>query len=384
MHDISKAAIIPGCLFLSSVALTQWTADNSPFFRPSEADQTVLITAMSQRPDQTQQWDVLPLQAAPSQTTLQLPDTQPQTRQWPRLPTTAELQQLDSEELVTFMLNYRTQHQFDVDFMAQEYQLFQSLLDIEPFAAFDYMIAIGHDSSTEFFFNFLYSDFMVHDGRADEVIDYLNINGPELSLMNLVAFANMTDRLSSMVQQAVLDEYLAGNISYHRIIRAAQWDSRLTPLDRVTAFMNTNPVLTEDPYDLIKEVVELNKPSTFPHLLRYLTEHPDRYRLYQAIRQLEGISLSFEVDQMMADFDQMSFNNQVQSALIALDFGHYDALKFLLNVAKAPVVLDRPLNVEYSVLHRIKAPDYVDKSLQWAIEHFDLLTFNPYSGRFEY
>jgi hypothetical protein len=296
----------------------------------------------------------------------------------------AELARLSQDELLMYMLEFRNQRLFETDFMAEEYRLFQTVLDVEPYAALDYMVAIGHDASSEFFYNFLYTDFMVNDGKSDEVVEYINRFGPDVSLMNLITFANLTDHVSTHVRREVLNEYILGNAEYHNIIKIAQWQDDLTPDEKVTAFINTVPVYVEDAYGLIRDVVALDNPSTYDHLLQFLIEHPDRYRLYRLMRSLNGIDIYPIVEQLMTQFDTMTINGQIQTALIAIDFGVVEALNFLATSAQKPLILSRPINVEYAVLAAVKSPDYVDKNLTWVATNVDAFVFNPYTRKFEY
>jgi hypothetical protein len=86
----------------------------------------------------------------------------------------------------------------------------------------------------------------------------------------------------------------------------------------------------------------------------------------------------------MTQFDTMTINGQIQTALIAIDFGVVEALNFLATSAQKPLILSRPINVEYAVLAAVKSPDYVDKNLTWVATNVDAFVFNPYTRKFEY
>lgn len=298
--------------------------------------------------------------------------------------TQAELMNLSHDELFNYMMDYRQYHLFDANFMGEEYDLFRFVLDVEPFAALDYMIAIGHDTTSEFFYQFLYSDFMINEGKSTEVVDYINRFGPNVALMNLVVYANLTDQISPLVQRDILNEYVLGNVDYYRIIEYSQWDDLLSTDDKVQAFLNTVPEYVEDPYDLLVDVVAMNNPSTFDHLARYIEVHPDRYRLYGAIKTLDTLDLQPTIDRLMARFPTLEINDQVQTALIAMQSGNRDALRFLLDASQQPLILYRAINVEFNVLGAIQTPDYINKTMSWAREHVDALVFNPFTGKFEY
>jgi len=298
--------------------------------------------------------------------------------------TKTELSALNQDELLAYMLNYRQEFLFDTDFMAREYQLFQNVLELEPFAALDYMIAIGHDASSEFFYNFLYTDFMIHNGKSDDVVDYINRFGPQSDLLTLVVFAELTEEISPHIRREVLNEYILGNVDYHSIISAAQWDIELTEDEKVSAFLNTTPGYVNDPYDLISGIVALDNPSTYSHLNRYLENHPDKYRLYSIIKTLTDLNLVSTVDNMMYRHDNYSVDDQIQIALIALDFGHYDALEFLIRIAKEPVITNRPINIDYVILNHISAPPYINKTIDWAAEEVHSFKFNPFTKMYEY
>lgn len=295
-----------------------------------------------------------------------------------------ELQSLHREALLNYFLSYREHHQFDQDFPAKEYQMFQSALEFEPNAALDYMVAIGHDASSEFFYQFLYSDFMVHQGKADVVIDYINQYGATVPLMNLVTFANLEAAISPLVQRDILNEYIAGNAEYHKVIQYAQWDSLLTPDEKVTAFLATSPDLIEDPYDLISDIVRLENPATYAHLARFIERHPDRYRLYHAMKNLDSLDLTPTVLGLMNDLNQMAQNDQIQTALIALDFGSKKALTLLASAAESPLMLSRSINVAFIVKDSVQVPDYIDSDLTWIAQNGESLAFNSFTGKYEY
>jgi len=295
-----------------------------------------------------------------------------------------ELRSLSQEELLNYMLDYRYNHLFETDYMAREYELFRYILEFEPFAALDYMVAIGHDASSEFFYNFLYSDFVVNNGKGPEVVDYINRFGPQVNLMNLIVFANLAGNISEHVRQEILTEYVLGNADYHAIIKAAQWMEDLTADQRMTAFLNTTPEFVDDPYDLIKSIVAMNDPASYEHLKRYLIEHPDKFRLYSLVRTLTDLPLDNLVTTQMQGFLSLTFDDQIQSALMALDFGNIAALKFLCERAQQPIILRHPINVEYNVLKAVSTPGYIEKNLSWIEKNLSSLSFNPFTKKFEY
>lgn len=299
--------------------------------------------------------------------------------------TPTELQSLSQDDLLNYMLDFRHHHMFDTDFMAKEYALFQDVLNWEPFAALDYMVSIGHDASSEFFYNFLYTDFMVYQGKSQDVIDYLNRFGPNVALLHLVTYANLSSEISAQVQRDVLTEYRLGNVDYHGILRAAGWDAQLTQDEKISAFLNTVPEFVSEPYNLVTDIVKMNAPSTYPKLIEYLERGQDRYRLYREMRSLPNLDLHFAVDQLMARQATMAFDDQVQVALIALEHGHYEALSFLLDsTGDRPTRMRSPINVERAITSAVLAPDYVDVTLEWVAENIDALRFNPNSKKFEY
>jgi hypothetical protein len=301
-----------------------------------------------------------------------------------QLLTNVELRTLTHEELLGYMLDFRRFQLFETDFMSKEYQLFQAVLDIEPFAAIDYMVSIGHDASSEFFYNFLYSDFMIHDGKSDDVVEYINRFGPHVNLLNLIAFANLTDGIAPHVRYEVLSEYVLGNVDYHSIIKFSQWDTELTDDDKIKAFLNTVPTYIEDPYELISDIAKINNPSTYKHLKQFLMEHPDRYRLFHVIKEMPDIDLYSVATTLMNEHSLMDVNDKVQSALIAIHYGDKHALRYLVNVAQKPLILKRPINVEYAILKAVTAPEYVTKTLAWAESELESLSFNPFTEKFEF
>jgi hypothetical protein len=86
----------------------------------------------------------------------------------------------------------------------------------------------------------------------------------------------------------------------------------------------------------------------------------------------------------MQDFSSLTFDDQIQSALMALDFGNIAALKFLCERAQQPIILRHPINVEYNVLKAVSTPGYIEKNLSWIEKNLSSLSFNPFTKKFEY
>jgi hypothetical protein len=86
----------------------------------------------------------------------------------------------------------------------------------------------------------------------------------------------------------------------------------------------------------------------------------------------------------MNDLNQMAQNDQIQTALIALDFGSKKALTLLASAAESPLMLSRSINVAFIVKDSVQVPDYIDSDLTWIAQNGESLAFNSFTGKYEY
>jgi hypothetical protein len=299
--------------------------------------------------------------------------------------TTGELQNLSGDELFDYMLLFRENNKDNAEFRSEEYQLFRLALRIDSTAALDYFVALHTQENSEFYYNFIYNDFMVHEGRTLEVIDYLNRFGPNPQLLNLVVFADRFNEIDATIQREVVNEFQLGNMDYYHILKAARWYDDLPIQEKTLAFVRSNPIFVRDPFELIKEMTLYESDREVQEkLIEYLTVHDEKYSIYSLIKRRTAIKLEPIVSKLMSESDQYPLQQQIQIALMGLDFGRLDALRFLIQSEREFHAISNAVNVRFFIMEHIEAPPYIDKTIDWLDENMAYFRFNPYSGKFEY
>lgn len=139
------------------------------------------------------------------------------------------------------------------------------------------------------------------------------------------------------------------------------------------------------PTEWIQAVASLRDPETYPLLVEYFVEGPNRSFTYRAIRDLPIESLDEAVEQAWNRTKRSHRHDRMSMAIIALEYGHVDALEVLVDALAHggedgtwPAREARPAVLRHTAFRGTN-----QEILAWFQAHRDSLVFDAESRRFE-
>lgn len=139
------------------------------------------------------------------------------------------------------------------------------------------------------------------------------------------------------------------------------------------------------PTEWIQAVAGLRDPETYPLLVDYFVEGPNRSFTYRALRDLPIESLNEAVEQAWNRAKRGHHHDRMSLAIIALEYGHVDALEVLVDAlahgdedSAWPAREARPAVLRHTAFRGTN-----QELLEWFRRHHNDLVFNEEDRRFE-
>ncbi len=165
-----------------------------------------------------------------------------------------------------------------------------------------------------------------------------------------------------------------------RVVLRMGWEKDVKDLI-IQELKNNRNVL---PPEWIDAAVMFKDPKIYPDLIEYLINGGNCSITYKAIKKLPGIELEDAVAKMWDKKRLLdSYWERDNAAMIAAEWGHLDALGYLINWLKQPQpdqhMCGEIRNTIWQVTEQSGSPEELDK---WFKENGDKLTFDKKTGKY--
>jgi len=138
------------------------------------------------------------------------------------------------------------------------------------------------------------------------------------------------------------------------------------------------------PSEWIEAAASFNEPKTYPDLIEIFIHSRNPSIIYKAIRKTPGIELKEAVSKM---WDKKRLSNfsweKDDAAIVAVEWGHLDALTYLINRLKQPQ-LNQHISEEIknAVWQTTGQSGSAEELAKWMKENSDKLTFDDKTGKY--
>ena len=138
------------------------------------------------------------------------------------------------------------------------------------------------------------------------------------------------------------------------------------------------------PSEWIEAAASFNEPKTYPDLIEFFINGRNPSVTYKAIRKIPGIELKEAVSKMWDKKRLSSFSwEKDDAAMVAVEWGHLDALTYLINRPKQPQ-LNQHLSgeIKNAVWQATGQSGSPEELAKWLKENSDKLTFDEKTGKY--
>jgi len=203
----------------------------------------------------------------------------------------------------------------------------------------------------------------------------------------LLKYYNLTSYIPFAVQNIVTKDdkelilkALKENHNLIGVVLRMGWEKDAK--DLILQELKTNH--TNLPSQWIEAAVTFKDPKSYPDLLEYLINGGNSNITYKAVRKLPGIELKDAVAKM---WDKKRLSNlsweKDSAAIVAVEWGHLDALAYLINRLKDPQ-LDQYMSgeIKNAVWQTTGQSGSTEELATWMKENSDKLTFDDKTGKY--
>jgi hypothetical protein len=137
--------------------------------------------------------------------------------------------------------------------------------------------------------------------------------------------------------------------------------------------------------DWIKAVASLNDPDTYPLLRDYFINEENSYWVYDTIKDLPIEDLDGAVAQAWQNSQYSHEYSRQKMAMIATEYGHIDALEYLIETLEFPSSTTQShvlFDIRLAVVKATGLSEGNEKLAEWFNSNRDHLKFNPDSQKF--